>query len=376
MIIACLSDLHLGYRAYAATTTKGRNLRERDVEGAWRACVDEIAALEDLDFVLIAGDIFHHPRVSDFARNAFLGGLRDILYSHDSAHCVVLQGNHDAARTAEVLSPIELARFAEPFRDRVSVVTEPRVLYLPRPDDGAVAIHCLPFSARQREDKVFRLTPDPDAETNILLVHAPVQGDRIAKFYAGEHALDVGKLAVTFDAVVCGDYHEHTVLSTVGCAFYCGAIERTTSNVWGESDRKGWVILDVDARAFQHRTVPVRPVNSVELVENEPIDTAEKVNQVVDLLLGALSVNGTGPVLRVVAKDFPRAERDLIDWKAVRALKKEAAHFQLDISYAAAEEASFTRGSGRSIAERAAEALEGEPAEVRELALGYIREAS
>lgn len=59
MIIAHLSDLHLGHRAFDRTED-GQNLRETDLAAAFRRAVEELLALEP-DAVVISGDVFDRP---------------------------------------------------------------------------------------------------------------------------------------------------------------------------------------------------------------------------------------------------------------------------------------------------------------------------
>ena len=66
MKIAHLADLHLGYRAYHRSTSRGVNQREADVADAVRRAVAQVAELRP-DLVLIAGDVFHAVRPSNTA---------------------------------------------------------------------------------------------------------------------------------------------------------------------------------------------------------------------------------------------------------------------------------------------------------------------
>jgi DNA repair exonuclease SbcCD nuclease subunit len=214
-----MSDIHLGYRAYARETDKGRNAREVDVEEAWFQAVEATIA-EDPELITIAGDIFHHPRVSDYAKQAFLVGVRRTM-ERTEADLILLQGNHDAGRTADVLTPIALA---EGWDQRIHVVTTPKRIRL-LINGEKISVSCFPFVTRE-EDANYRLDPDPDAAVNILLVHAAVKGSAegdtlpLPYFYGSGQSLDVGREAERWDAVICGDYHEFTCLHPDRLAFY------------------------------------------------------------------------------------------------------------------------------------------------------------
>ena len=59
MILAHLSDLHLGFRAFERKD-RGRNVREVDVARAFQAAVRTMRHVEPA-VVLVAGDVFDQP---------------------------------------------------------------------------------------------------------------------------------------------------------------------------------------------------------------------------------------------------------------------------------------------------------------------------
>jgi exonuclease SbcD len=373
---ASLADLHLGFRQFSHTTNS-RNTREIDVERAWYAAVEQIIAARP-DIVTIAGDIFHHPRVSDFAKKAFLDGVRRLLAA--GIIVIVLQGNHDAGRTAEVLTPIMLADGA----DNLYIVTKPeRVMLTVCHDvqhvDGSyeelsrsnVSVACFPFVARA-EPQTYRLDPDPTADLNILLMHAAVKsevGDDLPRFYGSDQALDVGTEAERWDVIACGDFHEYRRLHPTRLAFYSGALERTSSNIWQEEAPKGWVLWDTEAGTMELREVPTRKM--YDLV-GEGQASAEWVNRLLQSISEMEPV--TDAIVRLKVDDFPMAERDHIAWDLVRQLQGVCAHFYLDVRYRQHEEQALgdRRERGMSLAEEAVRFFADDPAEVRAMALSYL----
>ena len=59
MIIAHLSDLHLGYRAFG-NVEQGRNIREADVARAFHQAIQKVVEIAP-SVVLVAGDVFDRP---------------------------------------------------------------------------------------------------------------------------------------------------------------------------------------------------------------------------------------------------------------------------------------------------------------------------
>lgn len=385
MIGASISDLHLGFRAFAAMVG-GRNAREVDVERAWLDVVDTISDSNRSPYderpriVTIAGDIFHNPRPSMHAVKAFRDGLRKLTMDYDEPNgtvVVVLQGNHDAGRTAESLSPIiipdDLAN--------VIVVTEPQVVPVEMGDDGC-AVHCFPFTTLQDAAKTYKLTPSGEWGIDILLVHAAVKGDAkgysLPHFYGGLGALDVLKEADRFDVVAVGDFHEFRRLHPTKLAFYSGSIERTSSNIWQEKESKGVVYWNTD----EDKQIHFISTWSRPMIDDEVMgaDQAEHINLALESLLdaprdGRLS-RADGSIYRLTVPDFPRSERDGIDWSLVRELKKVCLHFDLNIQWAQKEAEQVRSGDAvdrkRTLTDDAAEFFASDPAPVRDLCLQYL----
>lgn len=367
------ADLHLGFRALAATT-EGRNAREVDVETAWRAVVD-VAVDEQLDLVLIGGDIVHHPRVGMHAVQAWRDGIRRIV-TETNAHVVAVQGNHDCGRTADVLSPIVIPN----DYDRVHIVLSPKRIRLDLAGRN-VSVAAFPFVGGG-SDEAYRLDPDEGADVNVLLLHAAVKSrvegsDKLPYFYMGERAIDVGREAERFDIIACGDYHEFTRLHPDRLACYPGSIERTSSNIWNEHMPKGVVLVDTDTGSLEFVRVPTRPMLDYDLGDFDmpPGAGARELRDVLDELSTYEAIDDA--IVRLKVDAFPREERADIDWRLVRDIKKRCLHFELDIRYAKREASALgdrrdRNETGLSLAAELASFTEGEDDDVRALMARYM----
>lgn len=365
---AAVSDLHLGFRAFAATAG-GRNQREIDVERAWSAAVDRIIEA-DPELATVAGDVVHHPRVGTHGVKAWRDGVRRIV-EETEATVIAIQGNHDAGRTAEVLTPLVLP---DDYA-RVYIVTEPRRIRVNGLHE-TIAVACLPFVALG-EDVTYRLDPDPDADVNVLVIHAPVNtsaegAERLPVFYAGDTSLDVDRLAERFDVIAAGDYHEFHRLHPEHLAFYSGSIERTSSNIWPEDPRKGVVLYDTDTGEMELREVPTRHVVDRTFAEvHGGTPTADALNEVLE------SWTGVWPdaIARLVVDDFPREDRGDVDWSLVRELKRECLHFQLDLRFRARGEVAVRdrrEREARTLLDDARDFFADDEEPVRDRALAYL----
>ncbi|MBW3569682.1 MAG: metallophosphoesterase [Gemmatimonadetes bacterium] len=384
MRIASLADTHLGF-AGPGRSEGGRAVREIDVERAFSAALDRVVERQP-DLVTFGGDNFHSVVPSTAAKIAWRDGLQRIL-DETSAHVVVVGGNHCTPRTSGVVSPNMLA----PRHERMHVERAPGGVYLV---PGA-AVHGFGCSYLNRPGVVVP-EPVPDA-LNVLLIHAAVRSsarpDAVSKYYAGPDAYDVAR-AQGFDVVACGDFHEFRLLAgaepetpevlagwadthgfTGGpLAFYSGSIERTSSDIWSEHAPKGFVFVDTDARTLEFVEVPGRPMfdwsgedvrwgheagvareNGLEAPDwsrSDPLGCAD-LNECLRVI--AADPRTGDALVRLRVDDFPRAERDGIDWLLVGELQRRCVLFRLDIRHPEAERVEFTDRR-----ERAPHTLEGD----------------
>lgn len=372
MRAAAMADLHLGYRG-AGRSVAGRNQRELDVELAFRAAVDNILAA-DVDLLTVAGDVFDKPSASNHAVRAWRDGVRRLTGA--GIHVVVAQGNHDAARTAGVLSPIWIP---EDY-DRLYIATEPTRIPITIERTGErVSVAVFPFVSLGTGE-AYRVEPDPDADVNVLLVHAAVKGsadgDSLPYFYGSGGALDVKREVGRWDAICVGDYHEFTRLHPTALAFYSGSIERTSSSIWSETAPKGAVVYDTVTHVLEFVKHPTRPMFDLpaRCCEGDPTG-ADGVNEALAEIVAAQEADDA--LVRLTAENFPREERDSIDWKLVRELKSTCTHFHLDLHLAARDpgQASDRRaGARRPLVDefaRFAESQGAQPA-VAESCRGYL----
>ena len=96
LVIAHISDTHLGYRAYFRSDADGRNLRSIDVEDAFRAVVDDVIRHGDIDLIVHSGDVFHQSRPTWSAIRCFIEHTRRL--EQLGVPIIVIAGNHDTAQ--------------------------------------------------------------------------------------------------------------------------------------------------------------------------------------------------------------------------------------------------------------------------------------
>lgn len=321
MLIAHLADLHLGYRAYHRFGPGGINLRERDVARAFRSALDRIIALKP-DLVVVAGDVFHTVRPSN---SAIADGFRQ--FSRLSAALpdtpiVVIAGDHDTPRSVESGSILKL------FNEipRVTVMDQ---------DAREVGFEQLDLTVKGVPHAALLQNPDMrparPAGTNALVVHGAWNQETLHTLHDyGGVLIDINDLhPEAWDYVALGHYHEYTGIRPN--AFYAGAIERTSNNLWGEAQPKGFVTYDTETHESRHHEVETRPVVSLKPIPAADQHTADGLNAEIRKRVESLKGGIEDKIVRLTVFDLPRELSRELDHKFVRECKARALHFQLDI---------------------------------------------
>ncbi|MEK7401522.1 MAG: metallophosphoesterase [Gemmatimonadota bacterium] len=328
MRLVHLSDLHLGYRQYLRLTPTGINQREFDVARTFQRAVDQIIRIEP-DLILIAGDVFHTARPSNAAiLHAFRQFLR-LRKELPTADIVLVAGNHDTPRTTETGSILALF---EQLGVHVAA-SEARSFSLA---GGAVSVLAVPGVP----GALPALTPG-DAKYNVLLVHAnmpEIVPPHVAELDRAAINLTRAEIGLSkWSYVALGHYHVHRRVAEN--AFYSGAIDYTSLNVWGEMVEaqdlglKGKGFIEFNLETKEHRFHDLAPSRA--FVRLPDISARNKSVAELDAeILKAVEKHKGGiddKIVRLTLRDVPRHVARELDHKALRDFKRRAVHFQMDV---------------------------------------------
>jgi exonuclease SbcD len=328
MRLVHLSDLHLGYRQFQRQTSAGINQREADVAAVFRAAIDKIIEIKP-DVVLIAGDVFHNVRPPNPAILLAFTQFSRLVHALPDAVIIMVAGNHDAPRSAETVC---ILRLFSPLGIHV-VDAEPKRLSFP---ERNLAVLAIPDTLAPRPS----LHPDPAFERNILVMHSELRGIiPLSAADAERAALQVDPDEIGYDRwsyVAMGEYHIHRKLHQN--AYYSGALEYTSFNIWGELQEekearlkgKGIVEYDLDTKKKTlHHMTPARPLVDLPVISGRgrtaiEIDAAIRDN--IERWPGGIDDR----IVRQVVIDIPRHVSRELDQRALRDYKRRALSFQLD----------------------------------------------
>lgn len=332
MKIAHIADPHLGIRQYHRQTSGGINQREADVANAFRTAIDGVIAARP-DAVVIAGDLFHSVRPTNAAIVFAFRQFQRLRESLPGTPVVLIAGNHDTPRSVETGSILRL------FEELGVMVAagEARRLTWPALD---LSIFAVPHDALVSHTRPA-LRPEGPERHQVLVIHGDMEGllpgDRSFAEYGGAPITRAELGASEWSYVAFGHYHvQHEVAPR---AWYAGALEYVSTNIWGElaeeQERrlagKGWLLADLDSG-----TVTPQPIaRARRILDLEPVEGAGRSAAELDADIAERAAGVAGgirdQIIRLVVRNVPRHVARELDHVALRALRAEALHFHLDI---------------------------------------------
>ena len=326
MRIVHLADLHLGFRQYQRQTERGLNQREADVAVAFRKAIDKVIELKP-DVILVAGDVFHAVRPTNPAiLHAYLQFAR-LRESLPDTIVVMIAGNHDTPRTTETGWILRLFGSIG-----ITVVEEePKHLRF-----GDLSIFAVPSVS---PPQTLRFEPDTTATYKVLLFHNLLDDVAVR---LGPHARNAHNSSLrainpeAWDYVAMGHYHVYDRLAPN--AFYAGAIEYTSSNIWGEVDEekrkgirgKGFIEYDLATRTHKFHELPLaRRVVDLRQIEAGGM-TAGEVSDAICAAVDGCDGGIDDRIVRLIVRDVPRHILRDVDHRKIREFKRRALNFLLD----------------------------------------------
>ena len=326
MKLVHLADLHLGFRQYQRQTDRGLNQREADVANAFRKAVDKIIDLKP-DAIVIGGDVFHAVRPTNPAIIHAYAQFARLRESLPDTIVVMIAGNHDTPRTTETGWLLRL------FSTLGITVVEDAPKHLSFDD---LSIFAVPSNSPANE---LDFKPDESGRYKVLLFHNLLDDVAVR---LGPHARNASNSSLRainpelWDYVAMGHYHVYDRLAPN--AFYSGAIEYTSTNIWGEVDEekrkgirgKGFIEYDLASRAVKFHELPlarrVVDIRQIEAGGMTASDLSDAICASVDGCEGGIDDR----IVRLIVRDVPRHILRDIDHRKIREFKRRALNFLLD----------------------------------------------
>lgn len=330
MKLAHVADAHLGFRQFQRLDAEGVNQRESDVAAQFRRAVDALIAHAP-DAIVIAGDLFHAVRPTNRSIVEAFTQLARLRRELPRTPVVLIAGNHDTPRSSEAGSILRLMASAG-----ADVADEAAQVF--RYPGLGLAVHAVPHAALLATGTGRSWRPDPSSRFNVLVTHPEVRG-----YFPEEGESDFGGVRVELEEftgewnyVALGHYHVQTEVALR--IWYSGSLEYTSPNFWGEwrlerrrGVTKGILIADLDSGAVERVALP--PLRAIH--DLPPLDAAGMGARELDVAIqgriAGVAGGIAGTITRLVVENVPRTLAQGLDHAAVRALRSQALHFQLDL---------------------------------------------
>ncbi len=275
MLIVHLADVHIGHRQY------GLDQRAEDYAQTFLRAIDKILELsqdDDIEHVVIAGDLFDTTRPTPASYITVIDGLRKLAEAGITVY--VIRGNHEAP----VVNPVE---------NPLKVLASMRLVkYLERDyvDLGKVRIvghGCVYTEHQQKLYSALTNLLDPD-KVNLVLLHQYVEGTPYLYYMPNvDYYAISSKLIRTLldgrDAIfLCGHIHEHNLRHPDLPVIYSGSLEIWDSREFEtyryqngklvkvqEQAPKGFLLIDVYEGSGKFRIKPIRIEHSRRMIKIE-----------------------------------------------------------------------------------------------------------
>jgi exonuclease SbcD len=300
------ADLHLGYSQY------GLEARRQDFDNAFAEIVEKTIELKP-DFMIIAGDLFHHARPANVTLE---NAVRSFKRLRDAGIPVLtVDGSHDSAPntiTGTILHPLDSAGL---------------IYHLPRHEgacwrkSGCCYVYGVPnFRTRRKTEEALpafmeQNPPEPDsAVSNIFVFHAAVDLPSVKPPYI-EAETPPELLPDGFDYYAAGHVHKpFTSKFKTGLLAYSGCTETVS---YDEAEqKKGFYHVRVNAKGkLSQEFVELSAPRKFSILEHEFSGvTSAKITELAAQLVKGADEEGAViiPVLKgVLPAEASRAEVDI-----------------------------------------------------------------
>jgi exonuclease SbcD len=278
------ADIHLG-KTYRSSS--GEAERYEDFFRMLRSIITD-AIREQVNFVLIAGDLFH---IGQILPRTFARTIETFQPLKDAGiPCIAVEGNHDwihrrdSISWMEALSQMGYIRLLRPSRTETGGYRfdpfDPETGMGGHVEIKGLNIYGLGYIGAQAGSHVARICEAVETENNLLLFHVGVWTFSPVEI-GNMQPVEALPLAEKFDYIALGHGHKPYIIETPGgrpYAFNPGSPECV--NFGEEKYDKGYYLVNVENGVYTHefRATSPRPmmVTSVDLDGAEDADSALK----------------------------------------------------------------------------------------------------
>jgi exonuclease SbcD len=293
-------DIHFGVENYGTTDPEtGLHARFKD----FISCFDKIvhtAIKQEVDFILICGDIYHTPNPSPTHQREFARSVMRII--EKNIPVIVIVGNHDNPVAFGKANSLDI--FTELNIKNIHVISKPDIITLDLKEKGKIQIFCFPWPTKSRlidkedykhlnsqeiDEKLqktcndtiehFIVTLSPQYPSifagHLAMADATYSGSERTTLLGTDPVILTGTLArKEFNYVALGHIHKYQNLNANSSppVIYSGSIERIDFNE--EHEEKGFILAELKGNDLTYRFIktPSRPMVTIEVDVRDMVD--------------------------------------------------------------------------------------------------------
>lgn len=268
------ADLHLD-RPYEDMLSYGDEM-ERMVKDAPYIALERMidAAIADqVDFVLLAGDLFDGDRASVQAQLFFLQQLQRL--DEENIPSLLIHGNHDPLLNSA--SQLELPASCHVFSREVETI------YLTSQKNERLAISGFSYDSRWIKDSMMKKFParKHHVDYHLGLYHGQLAYGEGEPLYAPFRVEEIDQL--NYDYFALGHIHRMQALPSQSLAYYAGTLSGRSRK---ETGPKGYLDIMVDEGQWEVTPIAVSPVQYENL--QIKVENCQHWQDVLDQLLSAI----------------------------------------------------------------------------------------
>jgi exonuclease SbcD len=321
--LAHFADCHLEYRATRYMTSQNVNVREADGYLTFSKCITE-AIDENVDAVLVAGDLFHTPHPS--ARSIIFAQRQLRRFSEANIPVYLLSGNHDVSDRSDEMSASKIVD--DPSR-RIYSHAEPYIKYEISP---GIHLHLVSHHIYGEQDATMKQVIPVPGEVNILASHGscidPILKEKLHTEQSPREIVIPNTLLKDEDwsYTLLGHIHERGwVGKKNGKIFYNGSIIRRGFTDHESDLGRGWTLWTIDPSGKltpEFKSVAQRPQVDFSLINASDVSSTDITERILTNLRRT-QIEGTGldlrtaPILRQRIVGITSAKYAALDWKAI-----------------------------------------------------------
>lgn len=313
--IAHLSDLHLGYLSGRKKLGEnGFNVRENDGYIAYNKVIDQIIE-EEIDAVLVAGDMFHSPRPKNHTILIAQEGLRRLSDANISVY--ILAGNHDAT---DIRSEIPSSRLLNEPNGNIYSYSDP---YIVKEISPGIYMHFVSHHAFVDQDDTMESIELADDSVNLLASHGSCYDTHIGAILKTpneprEVVIPQEIMDMDWDYTFLGHIHERGWIGskdkktdTSGRKqFYNGSLLRRGFADKASKTGRGWTKWTINSdktiscKMFvvpEREQLDMEPINvkdkKTNEIESEIIEQLKSIDSYMEKKYGEITIHNT-PIVR------------------------------------------------------------------------------